>query len=168
MRAQLLLGSAVAVVLLGSARAGEVIKKQDVPGRIRLLKLAGDPKVRAKAAEELGRRGEVKAPDVIEAHEPLRNALAKDRTAEVRTAAAVALGRIAAEPKENVPALMEALKDKSDAVKMAAARALGQFGVEARPAVEALRELAKVTQKGKNKKLAQVAMQAVKMINVKK
>jgi HEAT repeat protein len=165
MRVQIVLGVAAAVLLLGTARAGEVIKKQDVPGRIKLLKVSGDPKVRAKAAEELGRRGEVRAPDVADAQEPLRYALAKDRTAEVRSAAAVALGRIAAEPKENVPALMEALKDKADAVKMAAAGALGQFGVEARPAVEALRELA---QNNKNKKLAKSARQALNMINAKK
>jgi hypothetical protein len=164
MRVQLLIGTASAVLLLGSARAGEVIKKEDVPGRIKLLKLSGDPKVRAKAAEELGRRGELRAPDVAEAHEPLREALTKDRTAEVRSAAATALGRIAAQPKENVPALMEALKDKSDVVKMTAARALGQFGSEARPAMEALIDLRQAAQNSKNKKLAIAAQQAIKMI----
>jgi HEAT repeat protein len=165
MRVQIVLGAVAAVLLPGAVPAGEVIKKQDVPGRIKLLEVSGDPKVRAKAAADLGRRGELRASDVADAQKPLRNALLKDRTAEVRSAAAVALGRIAAEPKENVPALMEALKDKSDVVKMAAARALGQFGAEARPAVEALRELA---QGGKNKKLMQSARQAIKMINAAK
>jgi HEAT repeat protein len=165
MRVQMLLGVAAAALLVSSAHAGEIIKKDEVPGRIKMLKLSADPAVRAKAAEELGRRGELRAPDVADAQEPLRNALAKDKTAEVRRAAATALGRIATEPKENVPALMEALKDKNDTVKMAAALALGQFGVEARPAVESLREL---TKDPKNKKLVKAARQALKMINAPK
>jgi HEAT repeat protein len=162
MRVLIVLCITAAALLLGSVRAGEVIKKQDVPNRIKLLKNSPDPKARAQAAEELGRRGELRAGDVADAQEPLRLALEKDSLAEVRRQAAVALGRIAAEAELNVPALMEALKDKSDAVKMAAAGALGQFGFEARPAVASLREMA---QDNKNKKLVQSARQALKMIN---
>jgi HEAT repeat protein len=164
MRVQIVLGIVAAALLPGAAPAGDVIKKKDVPGRIKLLKIAGDPKVRATAADELGRLGELRAGDVADAQEPLRNAL-KDRTNEVRSAVATALGRIAAEPKDNVPALMEALNDKYDAVKIAAAVALGRFGIEAQPAVPALREL---TQGTKNKKLIQAARQAIKLITGKK
>jgi HEAT repeat protein len=162
MRVQIVLGIAATALLAGLAPAGEVIKKEEVPGRIKLLKSrSADPKARAQAADELGRRGELRAPDVADAQEPLRIALQKDSPEVLRRAAAIALGRIASEPKENVPALMEALNDKSDLVKMAVAGALGQFGVEAQPAVPALSELAKNM---KNKKLAQAARQALKMI----
>src|SRR5205085_1800358 len=94
------------------------------------------------AAEELGRRGAIRARDVKDAIDPLLEAIKKDSDSEVRRASAKAIGDISPEATKAVPVLTEALKDKSVAVKMAAAMALAQYGGEARSALPALRELA--------------------------
>jgi HEAT repeat protein len=157
-------GTIVGVLGLSSLEA-DVPKRIDVNKQITLLKSAKSAKDRAEAASELGRHGAIRARDVKDAIEPLLEALKSDSNAEVRRAAAKALGDIAPDSKVVVPALTEALKDSAVGVKMAAAMALGQYGAEARSALPSLRELA---QDKKQKKLSQVARIAMKSIAGKK
>src|SRR5262249_11214291 len=163
MRTLIVLVTAALVACLSTLHA-DVISKEEVPKYIKMLQEAKAAKVRATAAKELGERGAVYVPDVKDAIEPLVNAVKKDKDAEVRKSAAEALGKIATDPKNIVPVLIDALKDKSDVVKMGAAKALGQYGVEARDALPALRELAKDS----DKKLKQAANNARRMIAGKK
>src|SRR5262249_51938736 len=118
-------------------------------------------KVRAQAAEDLGRRGGVRASDVADAIDPLITALGKDKDADVRRACAAALGEIGSDAEKVVDALTEALKDKTATVKQAAIVALGQFGGDAKSAVPALRDLAKMKD---DKKISQAANAALKQI----
>jgi HEAT repeat protein len=157
----LILMATVAGVLGLSTLEADAPKKIDVAKQISLLKEAKKAKDRAAAADELGRHGAIRARDVKDAIEPLMEALKGDRDAEVRRAAAKALGDISPDSKLVVPALTEALKDSSVAVKMQAALALGQYGAEARSALPSLRELAFDK---KQKKLAQAARIAMKSI----
>jgi HEAT repeat protein len=139
-------------------------KKEDVPKYLLMLKSAPDARDRALGAEMLGKRGEIQARDVKDAIDPLIEAMKKDKSADVRKAAAAALGNIGTQSDKVVPALMGALKDKSPQVNLAAVNALGQYGMDARPAVPALREFAKSK---KDKKIAQMVRQAIKRINAR-
>jgi HEAT repeat protein len=160
MRTFILLATVAGVLSLGTLEA-DVPKKIDVAKQVSLLKSAKTARERAGAADEIGRHGAIRARDVKDAIEPLLEALKGDRDAEVRQAAARALGNIAPDAKRVVPALTEALKDQSANVKMAAALALGQYGKDARPAVPALRELAAMKT---DRRLSQSARMALKSI----
>jgi HEAT repeat protein len=160
MRTFVLFATAVGALSLGTLEA-DVPKKIDVAKQVSVLKNGKTARERAAAAGELGRHGAVRARDVKDAIDPLLEALKGDRDAEVRQAAARALGDISPDPKRVVPALTEALKDKAANVKMAAALALGQYGQDARPAVPALRELATMKT---DRKLSQTARMALKSI----
>ncbi len=164
MRTLIVMATAAGVLGLSTLEA-DAPKKIDAAKLIAVLKTAPKAKDRAAAADELGRHGAIRARDVKDAIDPLLEALKEDRDAEVRRAAAKALGDIAPDSKRVVPALTEALRDDSVAVKMAAALALGQYGGEAREALPSLRQLA--TDK-KQKKLAQAARMALKSIKGKK
>jgi hypothetical protein len=139
----------------------DVIKKQDVPKYIEILKSSANAKARASAALDLGHRGAIRASDVEDAIDPLINGLMKDKDADVRKSCAQALGDIATESEKCVAALTEALKDTSPAVKIAAIQALGQFGGRAQSAVSPLRDIA---MNKDDKKLSQAANLAVKSI----
>jgi HEAT repeat protein len=160
MRSLIAMFTLVGVIGLGTM-AAEGPKKIDVAKQISLLKSAKSARDRAAAANELGRHGAIRARDVKDAIEPLLEALKNDKDADVRRAAARALGDISPDPKFVVPALTEALKDGSVAVKMAAATALGQYGNDARSALPPLRELANMKN---DKKLSQAARVAIKSI----
>jgi hypothetical protein len=162
---RLIVFSTLVGILAITSTAAQSPKVEDVPKNIGLLKNSSSAKDRAFAAEELGRRGAIRLADVKEAFEPLREAVKKDSDANVRRAAAAALGKIAPEADKTVPVLTEALKDKSVIVKMAAATSLGQFGEDAKSALPALRELAKDKA---DKKLSQAAIAAIKVIAGKK
>jgi HEAT repeat protein len=164
MRTLIAMLTVVGVISLGSLDA-EGPKRIDVAKQVALLKGAKSARDRAAAADELGRHGAIRARDVKDAIEPLLEALKKDKDADVRRAAARALGDISPDPTDVVPALTEALKDKSVVVKMAAAGALGQYGPDARSALPSLRELAAMKN---DKKLSQVARVAIKSIAGKK
>jgi HEAT repeat protein len=138
----------------------QIPKKQDIPKNLELLKSSRRSEDRAFAAEQLGLRGQVRSSDVKEAVEPLAAAVTADGSANVRKAAATALGRIALEPDKAVPALTSALKDKAVDVRMAAASALAAFGAEARSALPALRELA-ADKKKKESRVARLAIQSI-------
>ena len=99
-----------------------------------------DAMTRKNAAEEIGKIAQVKASAAKPAVGPLLDTL-KDKSAGVREAAALALGRLD-EPAESVPALVKLLKDeKVMSVKIAAARGLGQMGSAATDAVPTLRDV---------------------------
>jgi HEAT repeat protein len=160
MRTFILLGTVTCLMAFAEAST-EPPKKEDVPKNINLLKTSATAKVRAQAAEDLGHIGSVRASWAADAIEPLINALAKDKDADVRKACAGALGEIGLDAQKVVEALTEALKDSAAGVKIAAATALGQFGAEAKSALPQLRDLAK--QKD-DKKLSQAANAAAKQI----
>jgi HEAT repeat protein len=144
---------------------GTLLKKEDIPKTIARLK-SRSAKDRATAAELLGRRGAVRSSDVAEAVKPLLGLLRDDHDANVRRAAAEALGNIGRELDETVAALVDAMKlDKAPAVRLAAIDALGQIGPEARAAVPELRQVAQA--KDKDKKLSRAARLALKSINRK-
>src|SRR5262245_55885990 len=126
--------------VIGFAGAGGTPRKEDVPKYLKMLLKAQSAKDRALAADMLGKRGAVKAPDVADAIEPLQKALQKDIDASVRAAAAKALGNIGSDPEGTVPLLIEALKDKGTDVKFNSIVSLGQYGPDAKDALPALRE----------------------------
>jgi HEAT repeat protein len=163
-----LIGAALVSLSLFVLDAGrleaQIPKKEDVPKNLNLLKTSKSPSDRAHAAEQLGLRGQLRASDVKEAIEPLLDAVKSDDSAQVRKAAATAIGRITPDAEKAVPVLTEALKDKSTEVRMAAATALGAFRAEARSALSALRELAS---EKTNKKLSNAARQAIKAISAR-
>jgi HEAT repeat protein len=102
-----------------------------------------DPKVRMRAADELGRVAEVRLNDA-KAALPALKAAQRDPDAGVRKAVLEAIGAIDAEPKTYVPILIDALKkDKDAAVRLSAVTALGQIGTAAKPAIPALLEVQK-------------------------
>ena len=164
MRTLIAMLTLVGVVSLSTLEA-DPPKKFDAARYVRDLKTAKNAGARANAAERLGERGAIRARDVKDAVEPLLQALKDDRDAEVRQAAARALGNIAPNAKVVVPALTAALKDPSVNVKMAAIMALGQYGPEAKAALPSLRELAAMK---KNKKLSKTARMAMKSIKGKR
>jgi hypothetical protein len=82
-----------------------------------------DPVKRARAADELGRRGAAAAPA-----EPALAAALKDRDRRVRSSAALALGNLGAAADSAVPALVAALKRGPEEVEWSAAVALGRIG----------------------------------------
>lgn len=98
------------------------LENDPVPALIKLLSDA-DAKVRARAADELGKRGAAAAP----ARAPLTAAL-KDKDRRVRSSAALALGNLGAEADPAVPALVAALKRGPEEVRWSAALALGRIG----------------------------------------
>jgi HEAT repeat protein len=164
MRSSIAMLTVAGVIGLGTSEA-DVPKKIDVAKQISLLRGAKSARDRAAAADELGRHGAIRARDVKDAIEPLLEALKSDKDADVRRAAARALGDISPDPKLVVPALTESLKDRSVTVKLAAATALGQYGADAKSALPPLRELAAMKN---DKKLSQAARVAVKSIAGKK
>jgi HEAT repeat protein len=82
---------------------------------------------------KLGRKAKLAAPQLLEA--------VKHPDAQVRIGAADALGRIGADPKKAVAALIALLTDDPEhEVRRSAAAALGEMGPSAAPAIPALRQ----------------------------
>ena len=79
-----------------------------------------------------------------------------ERTDSERAAVLRALGKIQADPKAQVPLLVEALRDRSPAVRTAAIEALSQIGPPARDAAPALLEAYKASPGGAAPKQAAV------------
>jgi HEAT repeat protein len=155
---------AFCVIYLTSSR-GELAtcqKQDDVKSLIKDLK-SNNPKTRASAAEDLGHRGAVRAAEVKEAIPSIVEVLKKDRDANVRKAAATALGQVDPDPSTAVPALTAALRDKAPSVRIAAAGSLGMLGGEAKDAVPALQE----AQKDKDRAVSRAASMALRTIRKK-
>lgn len=139
---------------------------EDVPNLVRLLR-SDDPKVQAKAADDLGligwraRSATSELIKLCEAGDPfvrvsaaraidlvggdftypvrvLGEMVRTDERAEVRAAAATALGDLEADARAAVVPLHEALKDADAGVRWQAAEALGRIGADAAAAVPAL------------------------------
>jgi hypothetical protein len=93
-----------------------------LPSLLKLLADA-DPKIRARAADDLGKRG----PAAASAESALAAAL-KDSDRRVRASAALALGNLGAAADSAVPALVAALKRGPEETSWSAAVALGRIG----------------------------------------
>jgi HEAT repeat protein len=140
-------------------------KREDMPKYINMLKTSQVAKDRALAAEQIGKRGAIQLNDVKDAVPLLQKSTAKDIDANVRRACAEALGRLATDAENSVPALTGALKDKNLQVNLAAVSALGNFGIEARDALPALREFNK---NQKDKKINKMVAETIGKISGKK
>lgn len=103
----------------GKARKPE---RDPLPALRALLK-SPDPAKRARAADDLGKRGEASAPARVELTAALR-----DHVPRVRAAAALALGNLGQASDPAVPELVRALKRGPEEVEWAAALALGRIG----------------------------------------
>lgn len=154
-----LLASVAAAALV--CAGGSTPRREDVPKYLNMLLKSTSAKDRAKGAEMLGKRGAISRKDVEEALEPLKKALQKDIDNSVRAAAALALGRIGAEPEETVPLLIESLKAKSIDLKLSVIDALSLYGPAAKAAAKPLREIQK---EKTDKKLSMAAGNALKSI----
>jgi HEAT repeat protein len=144
-----------------------LIPIKDIPNAINKLK-TGTPAEKAKAAKDLGDRGQIRASDVKAAVEPLKKLLSDDSDAKVRAASAEALGKIAPEPKETVALLIKSLKEDKEAdVKIAVMVSLGRFGMDAKSALPELRKYAQDKDKDK-KKLANTAQMVIRNLSQKK
>lgn len=135
----------------------------DVPALLKALK-SKSAKTRSSAISDLARIGAIKASDAREAIPQIVELLKKDKDADVRRAAAEALGRMDPDSKQAVPALLEAMKDKTPTVRTAAATALGQFPSEAKDIVPILQE----AQKDKDKGVMRAAGMSMKSIRAQK
>jgi HEAT repeat protein len=150
------------VLLVGSAVVWAAGKEEQVAKYITDLK-SKDAGVRATAAEEIGRIGEIQAAVAKPAIKPLLDVL-QDKDAKVRAAAADALGRLDA-PAEVVPAMIQVLKDdKNEKVRARAATSLGLMGAASKEALPTLREIAQ-KEKDKNKMLARACGEAAREIS---
>ncbi|HEY8506688.1 MAG TPA: HEAT repeat domain-containing protein [Gemmataceae bacterium] len=129
---------ALAVLALVSAPAAAQDLEQKAKDLRKELATSGDAKARARAAEELGKIGQLKASYARPAVPDLIKAM-KDTDAGLRAAAALALGRVDPDPKVGVPPLVELLKDKELSVRTAAANGLAAMGPAAKEALPALR-----------------------------
>jgi HEAT repeat protein len=171
--AKLVSVTAFAAALFGLAFADglEAAGKQEEAKKYHdQLKTTKDAKKKVEALEELGKLGQIMKslaepaiPDILKA--------AEDKSADVRKAAAEALGKCDPDPKDAVPALTKLLKeDKDDGVKIAAAHGLGYMGDTAQDATKDLREVAKANRgsDGKPNKLGRAAGEALRSINGKK
>jgi HEAT repeat protein len=113
---------------------------KEIPGLIEDLK-SKEAGVRAKAAERLGKRGQLRAKDIKQAVPTLMEMAKTDGDAGARRSATLALGYANPDPEVAVPLLIGVLKeDKELTVKAAAAGALGYLGPDAKPALPALQE----------------------------
>jgi hypothetical protein len=125
---------------------------------------SGNAKARADAAKEIGNIAAIKVSYAKPAIEPMLKLL-KDKEANVRAAAAEALGKLD-EPKKTVKPLIDLVKDdKEQQVKVAAAVGLGLIGEPAKDAVKVLRDTAQAARQDKNMRLAQACQQAIQNIN---
>jgi HEAT repeat protein len=157
----------VAALVLAGVRVAADVTKDDLPRILKDLK-GSNAKARAQAATDAGHLGAVRASDAKDTVPLLLELAKKDSVADVRRAAAEALGNMGADAVKAVPVLIDRLKnDKEMRVKVAAAKSLAQFGPDAKEAMPALREAAKQTEEKKNRPLMQAARAAMKSIQSK-
>jgi HEAT repeat protein len=165
----------LAVELIGPGKSRQVF-----PAVIAVLRDDPEEKIREGAALSLGRMGGRLIDDFKEAYKKdptidrktavplgsvrdgLGTAVRSDKSARVREASAVALGKLEWAAKDAVPALAQALKDASPGVRSEAVVALRRIGKEAGDALPALQEVLK---DGKADKLIRCqAAQAIGML----
>ncbi|MDX6770558.1 MAG: exopolysaccharide biosynthesis protein [Elusimicrobiota bacterium] len=107
----------------GYAPVTGALAKDPVPALLALLK-DGDPRKRARAADELGKRGPAVSREAVA---PLAAAL-KDKDRRVVASAALALGNMGAAADGAVPALERLLGRGPEDLESSAALALGRIG----------------------------------------
>ena len=151
----------IGIVFFGAGTSGEALGQKKAPS-VAVPKLSEIPavtaqlkdkevKVRIQAATRLGARAQLRARDIKNAIAPLLGMAMSDTDAVARRAAALALSKADADPKEVLQPLIEVLKnDKDFTVRAAAAKALGSLGPGGKPAVPALQE-AQAETKGASK-----------------
>lgn len=108
------------------------------------LKSAKDAKTKAVAVAELGKAGQLSKTLISQATYKDMLACLDDKDAELRSAAAYAVGKasnVAEDPKVVSAALVKLLKDDNEAVKLAALNGLGAMGDNAKDAVKDIRDL---------------------------
>jgi len=123
-----------------SSADAQKVKKGDIVRFLKELE-SKDTKERLAAIDGIARLGELKKVYAKDAYTPLASLVRKDPEAEVRAAAALALGRIDADPEIATPALIDGLKDKERRVIIASANACGALGPGAKAAAPILKEL---------------------------
>ncbi|MFH2202418.1 MAG: HEAT repeat domain-containing protein [Elusimicrobiota bacterium] len=113
---------ALAILLEGS---DHLATHDAIPDLIIALE-RGDARLRARAADELGKMGET----AEDAARPLIQALRKDNSLRVRASAALALGNIGPAGRKAVPDLKKALRSEDANLRLSAETALERIGTE--------------------------------------
>ena len=140
-------------------------KIEDAKKYTQMLKSGKSTKDKVTALKELGELGQIQKALVVDAL-PSMTAALKDKDAEVRGAAAAAVGKCDPEPSA-VEALVDMLKnDKAESAKVAAAHGLAAAGPSAKSALGALRDISK--NEDKKSKLGKAAKEAMRAISPKK
>ena len=160
----------LAIGLLGFATINELAaasKEKEAQRHIQTLRTSQDPKAVVSALEELGKLGQIIKSLAAPAIPEIMIAL-KHSDPKIRAAAAVAIGKVDADPKEVLPVLIKMLKDDpAEEVKIAATRGLAAMGDMAKPATKELRELSKTDELRKTK-LGRAAQDAMRSINARR
>lgn len=143
-------------------------KAEEVQFYIKKLK-GGNAKEKIDAIKELGHIGTIRTSFVKDAI-PVLLTVAKDKDANVRSAALISLGQVGAKAEEAVPVLIEALKAGDDNVRRAGADGLVGFGPDAKAALADLKniraEIGKLDKEEQKKKgnLNRAVNQAIRAI----
>src|SRR5438128_122336 len=98
------------MLLLGGLVLAADVTKEDLPRILKDLK-GSNAKARAQAAKDAGHLGAVRAADAKDTVPLLLDLTKKDKVADVRRAAAEALGKMGADPEQAVPVLIDSLKN---------------------------------------------------------
>jgi len=171
----LLAGLGGVPALFGQKQKGnlDIPELKEIPGLVEQLK-SKEAGTRAKAADRLGARAQLRAKDIVTGMPTLLDMVKNDGDTDARASAARTIGFSTYEPEKTVPILIGVLKeDKELKVKAAAASALGYYGPDAKDALPALQEaqaMAKGAAKDEKDKqaLGKAAGTAINMINQKK
>ena len=156
---------AAIALLMAPDSAALAGKREDAAKATAALK-SGDAKQKVAALAELGKLGQIQKSFVADA-EPTMVKLLDDKDAEVRAAAARAVGMIDPDAKEVLPKLRKMLAtDKSEVARLGAAAGIGAMGTAGKPALGDLRKVMGDNDKGT--KLYRAAMTAAKSVNPKK
>jgi HEAT repeat protein len=160
----------LAIGLLSFATINELVaasKEKEAQRHIQTIRTSQDPKAVVTAIEELGKLGQIMKSLAAPAIPEIMTAL-KHSDPKIRAAAAVAIGKLDANPKEVVPILVKMLKeDSSEEVKIAVTRGLAAMGDQAKAATSELRELSKTDELRKTK-LGRAAQDAIRSINARR
>jgi HEAT repeat protein len=159
----------VSCLFLATASVAAAASKEEEAKKYLLdLQNGKDPKVKAVAAEELGKLGQIRAAYARPAIPYLIEAL-KDKNDAIRAKAAKALGQVDPEPADAVQPLIDLVKnDKVMEVRLGAIAGLASMGSNAKDAVPTLKDLQTMAKDKKNgspeKRLAQEAGRAIQTI----
>ena len=155
-----------AVALLMAPESVALAGKRDDAVKATATLKSGSPKDKVAAMAELGKLGQIQKSLVTDA-EPIIVKLLDDKDAELRAAAARAIGMIDPDVKEVLPKLRKMLADdKVESVRIAAANGIAAMGTNGKPALGDLRKV--MGDNDKKTKIYRAAMNAAKSVNPKK